>query len=196
MAIDLRKGVGIDLKKTSDEAGAGALNKLRVELSWDKRVTSGAAFDADASCFMLDANGKCVKASNFVFYNNTISEDGSVVHSGDNRTGEGEGADEIIRVELAKVSADVQKLLFVVSIHEWQERKQNFGMISNAMIRFFNDENNIELAKADLSEDMSAQTALIFAELYRHNGEWKVKASGQGFDGGLDELVKNYYTGG
>ncbi len=128
----------------------------------------------------------------FVFFNNAKSPDGSVVHQGDNRTGEGEGDDEQVKISLATVPADVQKAVFAVTIYDAEARKQNFGMVSNAYIRIVNEDNNAEIARYDLSEDASTETAMVFGELYRHNGEWKFKAVGQGFAGGLSALASQH----
>lgn len=187
MAISLSKGGNVSLTKT--EPG---IEKVTVGLGWDARATDGADFDLDASCFMLGANGKVRSDSDFVFYNQPASLDGSVIHKGDNRTGSGDGDDESIEVDLTKVPADVEKLAITVTIHEAAERKQNFGMVSNAYVRIVNKDSGKEVARFDLSEDASTNTAMIFAELYRHNGEWKFKAIGQGYDGGLEPLAKNY----
>ncbi len=151
---------------------------------WDARVTDGQAFDLDASVFLVGENGKVLSDSHFVFYNNTTSPDGAVQHQGDNRTGEGDGDDEQVKIDLTKVAADVKKLVFAVTIHEADSRKQNFGMVSNSFMRVVNNDNGAEIARFDLSEDASTETAMIFGELYRHGAEWKFKAVGQGFAGG------------
>jgi len=161
-------------------------------LGWDSRATDGADFDLDASVFMLNAEGK-VKADNgFIFFNNLVSECKSVEHTGDNLTGEGEGDDESIKVSLKDIPADITKIVVAVTIHDAESRKQNFGQVSNAFIRIVNASSNEEVARYDLSEDYSIETALIFGELYRHNGEWKFKAIGQGFEGGLAPLARQY----
>lgn len=158
-------------------------------LGWDQRVTDGSAFDLDASVFMVGENGKVLSDANFIFYGQKTSPCGSVEHQGDNRTGEGAGDDEQVKIDLSKVPADVKKLVFAVTIHEAEQRKQNFGMVSNAYIRMSNNESQVELARFDLSEDASVETAMIFGELYLNNGEWKFKAVGQGFAGGLPALA-------
>lgn len=187
MAVSLSKGGNISLSK--EEPG---IEKVLVGLGWDARATDGQAFDLDASCFMLGADGKVRSDSDFIFYNNLKSADGAVEHKGDNRTGEGEGDDEAINVDLFKVPADVAKLAIAVTIHEADARKQNFGMVSNAYIRVVNEKTGKEVARYDLSEDASTNTAMIFGELYRHNNDWKFKAVGQGYDGGLGPLAKNF----
>nr|WP_240322901.1 TerD family protein [Klebsiella variicola] len=137
-------------------------------------------------------NGKVLSDSHFVFYNNTTSPDGAVQHQGDNRTGEGDGDDEQVKIDLTKVAADVKKLVFAVTIHEADSRKQNFGMVSNSFMRVVNNDNGSEIARFDLSEDASTETAMIFGELYRHGAEWKFKAVGQGFAGGLAALATQH----
>ncbi len=187
MAISLSKGGNVSLSKE-----APGLESILVGLGWDARATDGAAFDLDASCFLLNAEGKVANEGGFIFYNNLKSPDGSVEHTGDNRTGEGEGDDEAIRVDLKKLPADVARLAFAVTIHEAESRGQNFGMVSRAFIRVLNNADNTEIARFDLSEDASTNTAMIFGEVYRHNGEWKFKAVGQGYDGGLGALARNF----
>lgn len=187
MAISLKKGGNVSLEKE-----APGIESVTVGLGWDARATDGQDFDLDASCFMLGANGKVRADQDFIFYNNLKSADGAVVHTGDNRTGQGEGDDEAINVDLFKVPADVQKLAFSATIHEADTRKQNFGMVQNAYIRIVNRKDGKEVARFDLSEDASTNTAMIFGEIYRHNGEWKFKAIGQGYDGGLGPLARNF----
>ena len=187
MAVSLTKGGNVSLSKE-----APGIEQIHVGLGWDARATDGAAFDLDASCFMLNASGKVRNDKDFIFYNNLKSDCGSVQHQGDNRTGQGEGDDEVVNVDLTKVPADVQKLDFAVTIHEADTRKQNFGMVQNAFIRVVNKKDNKEIARYDLSEDASTNTVMIFGEIYRHNNEWKFKAIGQGFDGGLAALAKNF----
>lgn len=187
MAISLSKGGNVSLSK--EEPG---IETVTVGLGWDVRATDGAAFDLDASCFMLGKDGKVRSDSDFIFYNNLKSSDGSVQHTGDNLTGEGEGDDESINVNLVKVPADVDKLAIAVTIHEADSRKQNFGQVSNAFIRVVNSKTGREIARYDLSEDASTNTAMIFGELYRNGAEWKFRAVGQGFDGGLGPLARNF----
>ena len=187
MAVSLVKGGNVSLTKE-----APSMNVALVGLGWDARVTDGQAFDLDASVFLVGDDGKVLSDSHLVFYNNTTSPDGAVQHQGDNRTGEGDGDDEQVKIELAKVGAEVKKLVFAVTIHEAEARKQNFGMVSNSYMRVVNNDNGAEIARFDLSEDASTETAMIFGELYRHGTEWKFKAVGQGFAGGLGALAKQH----
>ncbi|MBF0108931.1 MAG: TerD family protein [Magnetococcales bacterium] len=187
MAVSLSKGGNVSLSKE-----APGLSTINVGLGWDARVTDGSAFDLDASAFLLNEVGKVRSDTDFIFYNNKKSSDGSVVHQGDNQTGSGDGDDEAISVNLDKVPAGVQKVAFSVTIHDADVRKQNFGQVANAYIRVVNNADGKEIARYDLSEDFSIETAMIFGELYRHGGEWKFKAIGQGFAGGLGPLAKNY----
>jgi tellurium resistance protein TerD len=187
MAISLQKGGNVNLSKE-----APGLSKLIVGLGWDVRNTDGAAFDLDGAVFMLNSSGKVRSDADFVFYNNLKSTDGSVVHSGDNRTGAGEGDDETVTIDLAKVPADIDKIVLAVTIHEAEQRRQNFGQVSKAFIRCVNAAGNGEIARYDLSEDSSTEGAMIFGEVYRAGSEWKFRAVGQGFKGGLGPLAKNY----
>ena len=187
MAISLQKGGNISLSKE-----APTMKKLTIGLGWDVRATDGAPFDLDGSAYLLGANGKVRSGADFIFYNQKASADGSVQHQGDNRTGEGTGDDEVIVVELDKVPADVEKIAVAVTIHEGESRKQNFGQVSKAFIRCVNADNGSEVARYDLSEDASVETAMIFGEIYRNNGEWKFKAIGQGFAGGLAALAGHF----
>ena len=187
MAVSLSKGGNVSLSKE-----APGLKDILVGLGWDARATDGSDFDLDASAFLLKEDGKVRGDTDFIFYNNLRSSDGSVEHTGDNRTGAGEGDDEAIKISLDKVPQDVQKVSITVTIHEADSRRQNFGMVSNAFIRIVNLANNQEIARFDLSEDMSTETAMVFGEVYRHSGEWKFKAVGQGYVGGLGPLAKNF----
>ena len=187
MSVSLAKGGNVSLSK--EEPG---LTHILIGLGWDTRTTDGTDFDLDASAFLLGAGDKVRGDSDFIFYNNLRSADGSVEHTGDNRTGEGDGDDEALKVELGKVPADVQKIAVSVTIHEGEARCQSFGMVSNAFIRVVNDVTGREIARYDLSEDASTETAMIFGEVYRHNGEWKFRAVGQGFKGGLAPMARNY----
>lgn len=187
MAVNLGKGGNVSLSK--EEPG---LKKILIGLGWDVRVTDGGAFDLDASLFMLGNTGKVRHDGDFIFYNNLKSADGSVEHTGDNQTGTGDGDDEMVKVDLQKISADVDKLVIGVTIHDADARKQNFGMIKSAYIRIVNQDNNRELIRFDLSEDMSLETAMLFGEVYRHGSEWKFRAVGQGFKGGLRPMAQNY----
>ena len=187
MAISLQKGGNVSLSKE-----APGLTKMLIGLGWDVRATDGADFDLDGSAFLLNANGKVRSDADFIFYNQPKSDNGAVEHTGDNRTGEGEGDDEVIEVDLAAVPADVDKIAITVTIHDADARKQNFGQVSSAFIRCVNPNGNVEIARFDLSEDASVETAMIFGEIYRHNGEWKFKAIGQGFKGGLGALAQHF----
>lgn len=187
MPVSLSKGGNVSLSKE-----APGLTKIVIGLGWDTRATDGAAFDLDASLFMLGENGKVRSDSDFIFYNNKTSGDGSVEHLGDNLTGEGAGDDEQVKVNLAGVPADVSRLTVGVTIHEAQTRGQNFGMVSSAFIRVVNGDDNTEIARYDLSEDASTETAMLFGEVYRNAGEWKFKALGQGFQGGLGPMAASY----
>lgn len=187
MSISLSKGGNVSLSK--EEPG---LTKILIGLGWDVRATDGVDFDLDASAFLLSSSEKVRSDSDFIFYNNLRSTDGSVEHTGDNRTGEGDGDDEAVRVNLASVPADVQKISVAATIHDGESRSQNFGMVSNAFIRIVNDATGREIARYDLTEDGSVETALIFGEVYRHNNEWKFRAVGQGFKGGLGPLASHF----
>ena len=188
MAINLSKGGNINLSKT-----APIMNKVDLGLGWNPRATDGKAFDLDAVAFLTGEDGKVRLDGEFIFFNQKTSPCGSVNHKGDNRTGDGEGDDETISVDLSKVPQEVAKIVFAVTIHEGQQNGQNFGMVDKAYIRVINqDANAEELARFDLSEDGSTEVAMIFGELYRHNGEWKFKAVGQGFNGGLGVLAASY----
>jgi tellurium resistance protein TerD len=186
MGVSLSKGGNVSLSKE-----APGLTSVRVGLGWDTRVTDGSAFDLDASAFVLGGEGKVRSDADFIFYNNKSTPDQSVVHQGDNTTGEGEGDDEVVVVHLDKLPADVTKISFAVTIHDADNRKQNFGMVTNAFIRVVNEAGGTELARFDLSEDASTETAMIFGDLYRNGEEWKFKAIGQGFAGGLAPLAKS-----
>ncbi|MCO7577111.1 MULTISPECIES: TerD family protein [Pseudomonas] len=185
MAVSLSKGSNVSLSKE-----APGLSEVVVGLGWDPRVTDGTEFDLDASIFITGENGKVLNDSSFIFYNNKTSQDGSVEHLGDNRSGAGEGDDEQVNVKLSDLAADVKKLVFAVTIHDAESRKQSFGQVGNAYIRVVNKADGKELARYDLSEDASTETAMIFGELYRHNDEFKFKAIGQGFAGGLKPLAE------
>jgi len=187
MAISLQKGGNVNLNKE-----APGLKKLVVGLGWDPRATDGKEFDLDGSVFLLNATGKARSDADFIFYNNLKSADGSVVHSGDNRSGEGDGDDETVAIDLDKVPADVDKISVCVTIHDATARGQNFGMVSKAFIRCINGGDNKEIARFDLSEDSSVETAMIFGEIYRAGAEWKFKAIGQGFAGGLAPLARSF----
>ncbi|WBS03938.1 TerD family protein [Pseudoduganella sp. SL102] len=187
MAISLQKGGNVNLSKE-----APGLSQLTIGLGWDVRTTDGAAFDIDSSAFILKADGKVRSDSDFIFYNNLKSTDGAVQHSGDNRTGEGSGDDETVQVDLSKVPADVDKIAVCVTIHDADTRRQNFGQVQKAFVRCVNTANNQEVARYDLSEDSSTETAMVFGELYRSGSDWKFRAVGQGFAGGLASLATSY----
>jgi tellurium resistance protein TerD len=187
MAISLQKGGNVNLSKE-----APGLTRVMIGLGWDPRATDGAAFDLDGSAFLQKNDGKVRADADFVFYNNLKSTDGSVTHQGDNTSGQGEGDDEKVLVDLTKVPADIDKISFCVTIHEAEARKQSFGMVSKAYIRCLNADGDKELARYDLSEDGSTETAMIFGELYRAGAEWKFKAIGQGFKGGLGPLARSF----
>jgi tellurium resistance protein TerD len=183
--VSLSKGGNVSLSKE-----APGLTAIQVGLGWDARATDGGDFDLDASAFMLNEQGKVRSDGDFIFYNNAKSPDGSVEYMGDNRTGAGEGDDESIKINLAGVPADVQKVAVTVTIHEAETRRQNFGQVSAAFIRVVNSADNTEIARYDLSEDASTETAMVFGEIYRSGAEWKFKAVGQGFNGGLGPLAR------
>jgi tellurium resistance protein TerD len=187
MAISLNKGGNLSLSKTDP-----TLNNVLIGLGWDARSTDGKDFDLDASAFMLKSDSKVRSDADFIFYNQKHSACGSVEHTGDNLTGAGAGDDESVILQLNKIPADIEKIAFTVTIHEADIRKQNFGQVSNAFIRVVNKDTGIEIARYDLSEDASTETAMIFGEVYRNNGEWKFKAVGQGYAGGLAPLARNY----
>ncbi|HYI48602.1 MAG TPA: TerD family protein [Allosphingosinicella sp.] len=187
MTVSLSKGGNVSLSKE-----APGMRTMRIGLGWDMRVTDGSAFDLDASVFVLGEDGKVRKNGDFVFFNNLTGGDGAVVHQGDNLTGEGEGDDEVILVTLDKLPANVARISFAATIYEADQRRQNFGMVQNAFIRVVNGDGGKEVARYDLSEDASTETAMIFGELYRHGGEWKFKAIGQGFGGGLGPLARSF----
>lgn len=181
MGISLKKGARVNLSKE-----APGLKNLKVGLGWDVNATdTGAEFDLDASVFMLYANGKVESEKDFIFYNNETSADGSTVYGGDNKTGEGEGDDETVNVDLSKVSSSVTEIVFVATIHEAEERNQNFGQVSNSYIRLINLDGDTELAKYELDEDYSTESAIEFGRLYKKDNEWRFKAVGAGFNSGL-----------
>lgn len=186
--ISLEKGGNLSL--TKQEPG---LRRALVGLGWDPRPTDGQEFDLDASAFLVGENGKVRSGADFVFYNQLLAAEASgVVHTGDNRTGEGDGDDEKLIVDLTKVPSDIHRIIFAVTIHEAEARGQNFGQVRNAFIRIANDESNKEIVRYDLEEEASLLKAQIFGELYRHNAEWKFRAVGQGFEGGLKALANHH----
>jgi tellurium resistance protein TerD len=188
MSVSLSKGGNVSLTK---EAG-GHLAAVTVGLGWDVRTTTGTDFDLDASALMCDTGAKVLSDGHFVFFNNLKSPDGSVEHTGDNLTGQGEGDDEQVKVNLQGVPAECDKIVFAVTIYDAEGRSQSFGQVKNAFIRVVNDAGGAELARYDLSEDASTETAMIFGELYRNAAEWKFRAVGQGYATGLRGIATDY----
>ena len=190
MAVSLTKGQRVSLDKV-----APGLSEAFVGLGWDiKSTDTGYDFDLDSSLFLLGANDKLLSDNHFIFSNNLISPDPdkSVQHMGDNLTGAGEGDDEVIKINLKKVPNEIQKIVICVTIHEAQQRKQNFGQVENAFVRLVNAQTKQESVRYDLVEDYSVETALIMAELYRKDGEWRLNAVGAGYQGGLQALLDRY----
>ncbi|MGW2916893.1 TerD family protein [Streptomyces angustmyceticus] len=187
MGVSLAKGGNVSLSKE-----APGLTAVTVGLGWDVRTTTGADYDLDASALLCTEAGKVVSDAHFVFYNNLTSPDGSVRHTGDNLTGEGEGDDESVEVTLSTVPAEIAKIVFPVSIHDAESRGQSFGQVRNAFIRVVNQADGAELARYDLSEDASTETAMVFGELYRNGAEWKFRAVGQGYASGLAGIAADY----
>ncbi len=187
MSVSLSKGGNVSLSKE-----APGLTAVLVGLGWDARTTTGADFDLDASALMLGTSGKILSDANFVFFNNLTSPDGSVEHTGDNLTGEGEGDDEVIKVNLAGVPAECDRVVVAVSIYDAESRQQSFGQVRNAFIRVVNQADNNEITRYDLSEDASTETAMIFGELYRSGNEWKFRAVGQGYSSGLAGIARDF----
>jgi tellurium resistance protein TerD len=187
MGVSLAKGGNVSLSKE-----APGLTAVLVGLGWDARSTTGSDFDLDASALLCTEAGKVASDKHFVFFNNLKSPDGSVEHTGDNLTGEGEGDDEAIKVDLATVPPEVVKIVFPVSIYDAVNRGQSFGQVRNAFIRVVNQAGGAEIARYDLSEDASTETAMVFGELYRHGMEWKFRAVGQGFASGLAGIASEY----
>lgn len=185
--LSLQKGQSLSLTKA-----APSMAHANVGLSWDVNKFAGSDFDLDASAILLDASGKVPSDAYFIFFNQPASPDGSVKSLGDNRTGAGEGDDETIQVDLADVPANIEKIEIVVSIYDAANRGQNFGGVENAAVRVYDADTSEEIARYDLTEDYSVETALVFGELYRHNGEWKFKAIGQGFADGLEGIAREY----
>ena len=187
MGVTLAKGGNVSLSKAAPN-----LTNVLIGLGWDARSTTGAPFDLDASALLCGANNRVMGDEWFVFYNQLKSPDGSVEHTGDNLTGEGEGDDESILVDLGKVPAHCEKIIFPVSIHMAEERGQAFGQVSNAFIRVVNQADDREITRYDLSEDASTETAMIFGELYRNGTEWKFRAVGQGYSTGLAGIARDF----
>ena len=188
MSVNLIKGQKVELTKDNPN-----LSKILVGLGWDvNKYDGGADSDLDASAFLLGSDGKIHSDTDFIFYNNLKHPSGSVTHTGDNLTGEGDGDDEVIRVDLSKVPANIHKIAFTVTIYDADNRRQNFGQVSNAYIHIIDQTNNRELLRYDLGEDFSTETALVVGELYRHNSEWKFNAAGSGYRGGLKALCLDF----
>ncbi|MDX3076314.1 TerD family protein [Streptomyces sp. NPDC088354] len=187
MGVSLSKGGNVSLTKE-----APGLTAVTVGLGWDVRTTTGTDFDLDASALLVNADSKVVSDKHFIFFNNLKSPEGSVEHTGDNLTGEGEGDDEQVKVNLSTVPAEVEKIVFPVSIYDAESRQQSFGQVRNAFIRVVNQADNNELARYDLSEDASTETAMVFGELYRNGAEWKFRAVGQGYASGLRGIAQDF----
>ncbi len=188
MPISLKKGQKVSL--TKDNPG---LKKVVVGLGWDiNQFDTGGDFDLDAAAFLLTDTGKISRSEDFVFYGNLSHPSGGVQHMGDNLTGAGDGDDEQIKVELAKVPDNITKIAFTVTIYEAEARRQNFGQVNNAFIRIYNEETGEEMLRYDLGEDFSIETAAVFGELYKSSGEWKFNAIGSGYQGGLAALCANF----
>jgi tellurium resistance protein TerD len=188
LGIQLSKGQRIDLTKTNP-----GLTKAIIGLGWDtNKYSGGHDFDLDASAFLADENSKCANDHDFIFYNNLQHPSGAVIHTGDNRTGEGDGDDEQLVVDFTKIPSHVHRIGITVTIHDAELRQQNFGQVSNAFVRLVDESNNQELLRFDLGEDFSIETAVVFCELYRHGNDWKFNAIGSGFSGGLAALCRNY----
>jgi len=187
MGVSLSKGGNVSLSKE-----APGLTAVNVGLGWDTNTFSGGEFDLDASAIVVSAAGKVLSDGHFVFFNNLKSADGSVEHTGDNLTGEGEGDDEVIKIDLASVPAEAERVVFAVSIYDADNRKQNFGAVRNAFIRVVNQSGGTEIARYDLTEDASVETAMVFGEVYRNGAEWKFKAVGQGYASGLRGIAADF----
>jgi tellurium resistance protein TerD len=187
MGVSLTKGGNVSLTKQAPQ-----LTAVNVGLGWDVRTTTGVDFDLDASALALDASGKIVSDQHFVYFNNLRSPDGAIEHVGDNLTGQGEGDDEVIKVDLAAIPAAVASIVFPVSVYDADSRGQSFGQVRNAFIRVVDKSNGTELARYDLSEDASTETAMVFGELYRNGAEWKFRATGQGYASGLAGIARDF----
>ncbi|MEO6703006.1 MAG: TerD family protein [Jatrophihabitantaceae bacterium] len=190
MAVSLTKGANVSLSKE-----APGLTAVVVGLGWDARTTTGTDFDLDASAILVKADGKVLSDKHFIFFNNKTSPEGSVEHTGDNLTGEGDGDDESIKVNLAAVPAEADKIVFPVSIYDAESRSQGFGQVRNAFIRIVNQSGGAEITRYDLSEDASTETAMVFGELYRAGSDWKFRAVGQGYASGLTGIARDYGVG-
>lgn len=186
-AINLSKGQKVDLTKTNP-----SVKQFLVGLGWNPNTAVGGDFDVDVSAFILGSNGKLLSDSHFVFYNNLKSPNDAVIHNGDNRTGEGDGDDETLTIDFSKLTNGEEKIVFVVTIHEASSKNQNFGQVNGSFIRILDKENNTEIMKYDLNEDYSTETAMVFGELYKKDGEWKFSAVGTGMNGGLEDYLNIY----
>ncbi|QLC65999.1 TerD family protein [Flavobacterium sp. LPB0248] len=183
MAINLQKGQRENINAP----------KFTIGLGWDTNNSStGSSFDLDASAFIVGANGKILSDSHFIFYNNLKAPDESVIHTGDNLTGDGDGDDEQIKIDLTKINPAVKEICIVVTIHDAQERRQNFGQVRNSFIRIVDDSNNTEMVKYELEEDFSIETAVEFGRIYNKDGQWKFEAMGVGMKGGLEDYLNKY----
>jgi tellurium resistance protein TerD len=183
MAINLQKGQRENINAP----------KFTIGLGWDTNNSStGSGFDLDASVFILGDNKKIISDSHFVFYNNLKSPDDAVIHTGDNLTGDGEGDDEQVKIDLTKINPAVKEICIVVTIHDAIDRKQNFGQVRNSFIRIVDDSNNTELVKYELEEDFSIETAVEFGRIYNKDGQWKFEAIGVGMKGGLEDYLNKY----
>ena len=188
MPVSLSKGQKVSLTKENP-----GLANVVVGLGWDiNQFDNGGAFDLDTAAFMLDDSGRCPTEKEFIFFGNLNHTSGSVQHLGDNKTGAGDGDDEQIRINLAAIPDNISRIAFSVTIYEAEERRQNFGQVNNAFIRIYNENNGEEILRYDLGEDFSIETAVVFGELYKYNGEWKFNAIGGGYQGGLAALCANY----
>jgi tellurium resistance protein TerD len=187
MALSLSKGGNVSLTKMEPSLGS-----VVVGLGWDARTTDGAPFDLDASVMVCGPDGKVLGNDHFIFYNQLATPDGTVRHSGDVRDGEVAGDDETINVNLAGLAAGVDKIAFVATIHEADARGQNFGQVKNAYIRVVNSADTTEMARYDLTEDASMETAMVFGELYRNGADWKFRAVGQGYASGLEGIARDF----
>ena len=187
MSVSLTKGGNVSLTKQ-----APGLTAVTVGLGWDARTTDGRAFDLDASAIVCNADGRVLSDKHFVFFNNLASPEGAVQHSGDNLTGQGSGDDEQVKVDLVALPPEADRVVFAVSIYDADTAGQNFGQVRNAFIRVVNQADNAELARYDLSEDASTETAMVFGELYRSTSEWKFRAVGQGYSAGLAGIARDF----
>lgn len=187
MAVSLTKGGNVSLSRA-----APGLKRILLGLGWDARATAGDEFDLDATAFMLGENGKVRIEQDFIYYRQLVSVCGSVEHTGDNRSGSGDGDDEEIKIDLEKVPSLVKRIAICVTIDDAESRRQNFGQVNNAYMRIVDMDSDTEIARFDLTEDYSTETAMIFGEVYRHNGDWKFRAVGQGFAGGLEAMCGQF----